>query len=467
MAKKLLVGGALLVGVAIAVVLFIDFDSPELGKMLSDRASEATGAELEVERFRLNLVRGLRLENVEASIRLPGGRLEAHLDELVFEHRILPLLSGRVAVQRILILGPRVEIIEKSRSKSSAPKGKKTRTIPKSESSLEAEGESEVTTGAVGGLELAVSEVGLEGGSILIHQEGEEEGSTRLTGLDVRLRNISFDPKAISPVHALTGEGGLELQELFLNSIHVRDARGQLRLGQGKLEGDDFTFTTEQGKFHASLQIDFNRVPFTYTLSLRGDPLDVNAIAGSGKEGGFGPGLLELEAEGFGTDSKGIKGEGLLNLAEGKLPSTPILAGIENALDRKTALVGAPYKATDAPFRIEKNQLILERFQLETPQAAVDLSGVVHLDGRLALKLAVRTPRQGLVIKEVPNEVLDALTDDEGWVVIPFKVTGSREKPHVTLDSRTLMAQARKGGTKLLQDRATKGITDFLRKKLN
>ena len=98
--------------------------------------------------------------------------------------------------------------------------------------------------------------------------------------------------------------------------------------------------------------------------------------------------------------------------------------------------MGSRYQATDAAFRIEKNQLILERFRLETPQARLDLEGIVHLDGPLALKLVLRTPRQGLVIKEVPDEVLDALTDDEGWVAIPLRITGTRDEPKVLPDAK-------------------------------
>ncbi len=128
-------------------------------------------------------------------------------------------------------------------------------------------------------------------------------------------------------------------------------------------------------------------------------------------------------------------------------------------MGRGTALVGSRYSATEAPFRIEKNQLILERFRLETPQAGLDLEGIVHLDGPLALKLLLRTPREGLVINEVPDEVLDALTDEEGWVAIPFRITGTRDEPKVLPDAKSLLTG---GGTQRLIER---GIKSFLNKK--
>ena len=459
MVKKLFLVVVAILVVAVAILFFVDFDSPELGNAVLEKANEATGANLSVESFRLNLIRGLELKGVESTSSFPGTVVNARIDELVLRHRLLPLLSGRVAVDQILLRRPEVELVERGTKskKNSAKRGKaKKKSEAESSGANGAAGQppTKEAEESFGGLALEISEIRIEDGSI-------RKGSAApfaIDGLDLTLRDLSFNRRAISLLHAITAVGSLGLDGLTLDDMEVREVRGELTLDQGLLEGKDFTFVTEQGTFHAQLRADFNRIPFTYTLSLRGDPIDVNAIARS-KEGGFGAGLLELEAEGFGTDSKGIRGKGVLRLDEGKLPATPMLAGLETALGRGTTLVGSRYQATDAPFRIEKNQFILERFQLETPQAALDLKGIVHLDGPLALKLTLRTPREGLVIKEVPDEVLDALTDDEGWVAIPFRITGTRDEPKVLPDAKALLTGS---GTQKLIERGIKG---FLNKK--
>ena len=459
MAKKLFLVVVAILVVAVAILFFVDFDSPELGNAVLEKANEATGANLSVESFRLNLIRGLELKGVESTSSFPGTVVNARIDELVLRHRLLPLLSGRVAVDQILLRRPEVELVERgAKSKKNSAKRGKPKKKPEAESSdANGAGDQPPTKEAeesIGGLALEISEIRIEDGSI-------RKGSVApfsVDGLDLTLRDLSFNRGAISLLHAITAVGSLGLDGLTLDGMEVREVRGELTLDQGLLEGKDFTFVTEQGTFHAQLRADFNRIPFTYTLSLRGDPIDVNAIARS-EEGGFGAGLLELEAEGFGTDSKGIRGKGVLRLDEGKLPSTPLLAALEKLLARGTSLVGSRYQATDAPFRIEKNQLILERFRLETPQAGLDLEGIVHLDGPLALKLVLRTPREGLVIKEVPDEVLDALTDDEGWVAIPFRITGTRDEPKVLPDAKSLLTGS---GTQKLIER---GIKRFLDKK--
>ena len=465
MVKKLFFAAVVLAGVlllAIAVVFLVDFDSPELGMAVLEKVNETTGVELAVGRYRLNLIRGLELEEVEATTSVPNGSLKAHLDGLILKHRLLPLLTGKVAVKQIVLRRPELELTEggaKTRQ-GGKPRANAGRGGAKpGQESPTGEGEP-LPAEPGGGLALEISEILIEDGSIRLFREGGQQSTTSIEGLDVLLRDLSFNPRALSLIHALSAEGRLSIDSLSLDGTEVREVSGGMKLENGTLQGQDFAFHTKQGEFHAELAVDFNQIPLGYTLSLRGDPLDVNAIAGSA-DGGFGPGLLELEAKGFGTDSRGIKGKGVLRLAAGNLPSSPALVGVEKVLGRGTSLVGAPYQATDAPFHIENNVLTLERFQLETPQAAIDLNGSVDLDGPLALHLTLRTPREGLVIEEVPAEVLDALTNDEGWVSIPLRVTGTRDEPTVLPDSKALMAQAGQGTKRLLEQ----GVKSFFQER--
>lgn len=470
MAKKLLLVAAIALGVlvvAIAVAFLVDFDSPELGEAVVAKANEATGARFTVGRYRLNLIRGLELEDVGVRTTLPGAELAAQLDGLVLKHRLLPLLFGKVAVEQIVLLRPQVELIEGVEAKRDVPRRRAGEAgEPHSETRSEGEEGEEVlpeeAPGEVGGLELEIAEIRIEDAAIRVRRGDAEEAATTVDGLNVLLQDLSYRPGALSVIHALSASGSLDIDALSLDSTEVREVSGGLRLDNGSFEGRDLAFHTEEGQFRAQLAVDFNQIPFGYTLSLQGDPLDVNAIAGA-TDGGFGPGLLTFDAEGYGADSGGLKGKGVLHLAAGTLPSTPALVGIEKAIGRGTSLVGAPYEATEAPFSIGNNRLTLDGFQLETPQAALDLKGTADLDGPLALNLVLRTPREGLVINEVPNEVLDALADDEGWVSVPLRVTGTREEPRVRPDAQALLAQAKKSTGKVIKE----GVKSFLERAFN
>src|SRR4051794_7097795 len=91
MRKKLLAGGGLaaaLMVVALAVLLLVDFDSPQLGKAVLERVSAQTGLKIEADAFRLNLVRGLRMEGVRVASQSPSGKLTLQAKGFLAEHRL-------------------------------------------------------------------------------------------------------------------------------------------------------------------------------------------------------------------------------------------------------------------------------------------------------------------------------------------------------------------------------------------
>jgi integrase len=105
---------ASLAAAGLAAAAFIEIDSPRQSRALLARASAATGATLEASEFRLSLLRGLSLKNVRASGTLTGGRYDVTLDRLVFEHRLLPLLRGQIAIDRIRLERPLIRLTVRS-----------------------------------------------------------------------------------------------------------------------------------------------------------------------------------------------------------------------------------------------------------------------------------------------------------------------------------------------------------------
>ena len=115
MLKKIVVVLAGLL-VVVAFLLMRDYDSPVLGQTLLDEVSDATGIEMTATGFRFNLFSGVELDNVTATSRSEGRSFDFSLDQLVFEHRLGPLLSGTVAIDRIVLDRPQFELVEASSS---------------------------------------------------------------------------------------------------------------------------------------------------------------------------------------------------------------------------------------------------------------------------------------------------------------------------------------------------------------
>jgi uncharacterized protein involved in outer membrane biogenesis len=436
-----LLGAAL--GLGVAVLAFAEFSSPELGRALLERAGAATGAGLEAAEFRLSVLRGLSLGRVRAAGTYPGGRYELTLDRLVFQHRLLPLLAGRLTVDRVRLEQPRAVLIEAADASASA-----------------ARPPASGTAAAAVPIALHVVEAVIEDGKLELRARGRTP--VTIGGLDLRLRDLSLGAGGGSALERLSGSGDFRAEEIALPRTRVREAGGTLRLSAGRLDADGLRFRTDEGRFQARWSADLTRLPFSYTLAVEGRPLDVNAMAGAtGKGGGFGPAHLTLEASGVGPEPAGLSGKGLLQLEAGTLPSTPLLAAVERALGR-TGLSGARYKATETPFRIERGRVIVERFRLESDAVGLEASGWSSLEGPLELSVAARTPRQTIRIAEVPAAVLDALTDQEGWVRIPLRVTGTREAPRVSPDVAALLADARREGGKALATRAAEKLKGLL-----
>lgn len=423
-------GGAALL---LAALAFVEIDSPALGRVLLARAGSATGASIEAAEFRLSLLRGLSLRQVRANGNLTGGRYDVTLDRLVFEHRWLPLLRGQIAVHRVRLESPRIRMEETGRTAA-----RKRAPAPASSAGLP--------------LSIRISEIAIEDGAVELRAPGQPPVAVH--GLDILLRDLDLQPSAAGPLAGLSAAGKIAIGAITLAPTHVRDVRGTFTLAKGRFESQDLRLDADEGPVEARCRAELQKLPFAYTLAVRAAPLDLDQISGmAGRGGRFGPGHLVLDARGAGPEPEALTGTGTLELEAGTLPGTPLLTAMEAALGR-TRLVGAAYKATSSPYRIRDGRVSFERLRFETETAGLDVGGWTAVDGRMDMTVAVRAPRAQVRIAEVPTDVIDALVDEEGWVSIPLRVTGTRAAPRVVPDVAALTAQAGRGGARVIKKKA-------------
>jgi hypothetical protein len=413
MKKAILVSGivlAVILPATISVLLYVDFDSPALGNEVLEKAREITGLNLKAAEFRLKLAEGLIWEDVEADVRFPGGRYSIHIERMMLEHRLLPLVAGKIIVQRVVLEKPRIEV---SRVELGSDPTSRTRAAPEREKTAEVDEPTERSSEAFRfDLSLLVSDIQLNDATVTV--AGFQPGQTGLSirGFHVGLQNMSVRRGALTLLHALTATGELRIGRFVMETVRARDLKGSLVLDRGRVELRDLELTAESGTFVSGLEVDFNRIPFAYAMNLEGGPLDVQLLAGLEEGDGLGPGHLELDVEGFGGSTKNMRGEGVLRLVPGKVPAHPVLMNIERALGEED-FVGSPYAQTEVQFQIREDKLILEPFSLEIDTVTVEVSGAVHRDGPLELNLAVRRPRESSSVTE------------------RFQMTGTLKEPHV------------------------------------
>ncbi len=463
MRNKLLVGGGLvaaLVVSALAVLLFVDFDSPRLGKAVLDQVSAQTGLKIEADGFRLNVVRGLRMEGVRVVSESPSGRLTLQAKGFLAEHRLLPLLQGRVKIDRIVIYEPRIELV--TQPKKALTRGALPRPDWKERPPAAPAVNQESGAQAPSGPALAVDSIRLQGGTLATRTEGAPAPDVEIRGLDVDLRDLALDD-APSAIQGLRAAGDLRTGEILLGGVKATEGSGRLRLADGHFILENFGLKLPQGHFLLSqFDADLNRDPFAYRLALSVDPLDTNAVLAAGPDGGFGPGVVHFTATGSGSETLDMTGEGTLALAAGRLPGSPLFNAIETVLGRAD-LKGSAYQPVTIPFQIRANRLHLSPFEVRTSLLALGVSGWADLAGPIDLKVAVRAPRDAVALARVPPRVLD-LVDNGGWVTVPLRVLGTPQSPRVTADGEALREMGGQAVRAVVRQQVEKGVSRLLGK---
>ncbi len=491
--KKLLIAAAAVVGLlalAVFAVLFAEFDSPELGRLALGEVGKASGFDLQAKGFRLNLLRGLELEEVEA--RSTDGSLSASVDKVVLKHRPADLLGGTLTVTEILIDSPVVEL----EASGETPASEQTPATPQPAGTDPADGSSgdEATS-----LNLEIQEVRLKDGTVVQRTTtGETTETTEVRGLEVELDDLklgagSGDQAAgtgeirITEVELSDGEAtttvrdieidlealalgrGLTLADTSLTGlmriaeVHsasegvdeelAADLNGRLGLEAGQFKLQELELTAPQGTFKGEVNADVAADPLTYSLNLRGDALSTSTLLGLGNLKGLGTSVFELNASGEGSELAQTVGKGSLTINEGKLPDHPALAQVEKLLGN-VALIGTGYQAFPVEFDIRSHRIHLTPCTLSAGPVSLTLGGWVDFDGPLEMELTALVPQEGLKLKEIPAEVLEVLAEEDGRINLPMLLTGTAEASKVALNE----AYLKQLGKRYVRKRAEKEI---------
>ena len=435
--RSVLAVAALVLGAAVAAVLLLEFDSPVLGRAALARIGPVLGGRVDARAFRFRLVRGLALEGLTATSDMAGGRFSLDAEALVLDHRLWPLLGGRVEIERLLLRRPHLRL-EQGASRAPAPR-------------------SAALPGAVA-LALRVVEARMDDGMVEVLAPGQPP--LTVAGLDFTLRDLDL---AGSTLAGLSAEGRAKAESIRFARTEAREVEAEIKVQGGSLTAQPIKFRTKEGRFEAAVKARVDRLPLTYSLDLRGDPLDLNAVAGRPDEKSLGPARLHLTAEGSGSGTAALRGQGPLHLDPGRLPASPVLQRVQGFLT--TELVGARYEASDTPFRLQNGRVEFDSFRIRAERMSLDIQGWAALDGPLTLIVKARAPRDAVRVAGVSADVLDAVTDAEGYVLVPLTVTGTQREPVVRPDVGALVAQAGRGVGAAAARKAGEGLLEWLRRR--
>ena len=298
----------------------------------------------------------------------------------------------------------------------------------------------------------------MEDGSVEVLTPGQPP--LMVQSLDFTLRNLQMAGPTLA---GLSAEGQARAESVRFARTEARDVEAEVKVQGGSLSAQPIKFRTKEGRFEAAVQARVDRLPLTYSLDLRGDPLDLNAAVGRPDDKSLGPARLRLTAEGLGSGTAALRGQGTLHLDPGRLPPSPVLQKVQGLLT--TTLVGARYEASDTPFRLRDGRVEFDSFRIRAERFSLDMQGWAALDGPLSLIVKARAPRDAVRVAGVSADALDTLTDAEGYVMVPLTVTGTQREPVVRPDVGALVAQTGRGVGAAAARKAGESLLEWLRRR--
>ena len=441
------------VGAGVAVLLLLGltlglkgWDSTELVGEALARIEKEAGWTLEAESARLVPLRGVELRGVTGTIRLGAGVGEVSADSVMLEHRPGALLGGRLELERMTLVRPRLALSEPAppepRPQPATPPPSPPPKPAQPQAPPPEPPPAPVYEGPVG---FHLNAVEIVDGSLAVATAGAAEG-LRVEGLNLVLEGpavASEDRRSLA--RALSADGRFDLREAELPVGRLSGVSGELRIEDGRLKVPELLFGNGLGDFRAALDLQLGTAPLSYSVTLHGEPIDLQALFDSPEREVFGEAALDVNARGRGTSREGLSGGGQLNVKAGRLPSFPILDHLEAGL-RRVSLRNAAHGPVSARFTIDDGALELAPFSVRAAELTILGSGRVGLDGGLDLELELSSTPEAVSLRGVPDDLVELMTVEGGRLSIPVLVTGDTERPRARADAAKLAQRSRERG---------------------
>ncbi len=414
-AAVLAIGGMVLV--VVGVLLARRLDTPEFRKELLGRVKTALGTDVRVRRMELSLLSGVDLEGVGIANPAPfsGDLLTA--DAFVFRYRLMPLLLGRIAVDRLSLRRPVLTLVMDSRGgynfERLASPSPPSPGVPRGTSLPFA---------------IELSRLSVEGGRLSVTD------ARKVTLLAVDGMDLASSLRV--PVGGAEGRGDAAIARVVLGSgVAVTEIRAPLQVTAGIATIAPLRARLAGGDVAGQLRLNAARARFTAEIELRG--VDVKALAQEAHSAaGFGGSLgAKASVEGSGGVAT-LKGRGSAQIDRCRVEESKLFGLIATALQ----VPGLNHPDLDecrVEFTLGSGHLQTPVFRAKGPMLALTGKGTVDLvtsglDYQMTLALASQ------LLDRLPVQELRAAFRDRGDGVgaLDFNVSGTTTDPKTDLAAR-------------------------------
>jgi hypothetical protein len=424
-----------------AALLVRSLDSPGTQHALLDKASAAIGAPVKARKLELSLFSGLRLEGVTIQAPAPARGELLSADAFVLRYELLPLLRGRLELQRLALQKPRIRLTRDARGAIDYPRPAGNRAGPAAPTS---------SRGMP--LTLVLSHVSVKDGSLRVVDE------TGTAALEVDQLSLESGVEVTSG--GVAGNGEVKLGRTRLASgFTVTDLDAPLTFRGRDVRLAPLKARVADGRFSGDLSLGLGD-PARQVADVRLEGAQLQKLLQDTKSQRGFSGKLSATAslEGAGT-LESFKGHGQASVDDCKVEHDAILSLLADTL-HVPELRQPEFRECRIEFTLA--QAVLTNPVISLKGAAVELTGQgttnLHtqaLDYRMNLALAEA------VLTRVPvAEVRAAFKDrGDGFSGLDFSIGGTTAQPHVDILGRITKAaatEAAKTGIGRLWDKLTK-----------
>ncbi len=458
MKKSIKIVGIVVGVIVVLVVLLctIPITSPKLKDLALAKAKPILGREVTIERVRIILLRGIRLDKVTVANR--KGFAKEPLFEgkrIVVKYELLPLLHRELVIKKVVLLEPKI-LLERNRKGVWNFSGIATTEGTEKVSRWESEQASEETG------KLANWHTGKQTKSFISQAyaaTGEEKAKKRLTltisQVAIKKGKVSLEDRSRAALRSLktgidlTSSIGMKEEFTSKGRISLNDLTAQMNpttkkpLNISKLEIPyefrdnlltikSLKVLTCQGELKAEAKIDLKKTE--YDLKAKIEKMEINDLLSSlttMKDMVYGTLAtdLEIEAKGKGRRlMKNAKGKGFVNLSKGRISGLPLqkkcLSFLSHVLPIPS-LVEIPYNSLGGHFNLAKGEVKTEDFKLDSDLMKILAQGTYSLLGRLDFDITLKTTPKLIKSSDVPVQ----LRDEEGNASLPFELKGTIQDP--------------------------------------
>ncbi|MCK4648362.1 AsmA family protein, partial [bacterium] len=436
----------IIVGVIVVLVVLlctIPITSPKLKDLALAKAKPILGREVTIERVRIVLLRGIRLDKVTVANKKGFAKEPLFSGKrIVVKYKLLPLLHRELVIKKVILLEPKI-LLERNRKGVWNFSGIGKKKEAKSETKPVVEEEKEKAE-AKKGLTLTISQVAIKKGEISLEDRSRAALRSLKTGIDLT--------SSIEMKKGFASKGRISLNDLTAQMnpttkkpLKISKLEIPYEFRDNLLTIKSLKVLTCQGELRAEAKIDLKKTE--YDLKAKIEKMEINDLLSSlttTKDMVYGTLAtdLEIEAKGKGRRlMKNAKGKGFINLSKGRISGLPLQKKCLSFLSYVLpipSLVEIPYNSLGGHFNLAKGEVETDNFTLDSDLMKILAQGSYSLLGALNFDITLKTTPKLIKSSDVPAQ----LRDEEGNASLPFELKGTVQDPKFQLKKGEMIKKA-------------------------